>query len=119
MDRPVYITGVGKYLPGDPVSNDEVEERLGRIGGRPSRAKRRILESNGIQTRHYALDPERRPTHRNWELAARAAQDEPLARTLQPGERLPWPAAGSNTCWLVPLPPVGQPARTAPAATMA
>ena len=51
--------------------------------------------------------------------AARAAQDEPLARTLQPGERLPWPAAGSNTCWLVPLPPVGQPARTAPAATMA
>lgn len=80
MDRPVYITGVGKYLPGDPVSNDEVEERLGRIGGRPSRAKRRILESNGIQTRHYALDPERRPTHRNWELAARAAQDA-LARS--------------------------------------
>lgn len=75
MDRPVYITGVGKFLPGDPVTNAEVEERLGRIGGKPSRAKRRILESNGIVTRHYALDPERRPTHRNWELAARAAQD--------------------------------------------
>jgi len=56
---------------------------------------------------------------RGEQAAAQACEDTPGARTVQPGERLPWPAAGSSTCWVVPLPPVGQPARTASAATMA
>jgi 3-oxoacyl-[acyl-carrier-protein] synthase-3 len=39
-----------------PVSNDEMEAVLGMVGGQPSRARRMILRSNGIQRRHYAID---------------------------------------------------------------
>lgn len=70
--RHVYITGTGKYLPGKPISNDEMEEYLGFVGGKPSRLRSRILRSNGIQTRHYALDKEQRTTELNEELAAKA-----------------------------------------------
>lgn len=70
--RNVYITGTGSYLPGAPVSNDEMEEVLGLVGGKPSRLRSRILRSNGIRTRHYALDKQQRTTELNEELAAKA-----------------------------------------------
>lgn len=75
MDRPVFITGLGRFLPGEPIGNDQIEDVLGKIGGRASRARRRILAQNGIQTRHYALDDAQRPLLRNSELAAAAARD--------------------------------------------
>lgn len=75
MTNDVYITSLGKFLPGPPVGNDEMEEYLGRIHGRPSRLRRRILQQNGITRRHYALDREQRSTHRNSEMAAAAARD--------------------------------------------
>ena len=53
-----YINSVSKYLPGDPVDNDSMEEFLGAIHGKPSRVRRKILRQNGIQTRHYAIDRE-------------------------------------------------------------
>ena len=49
-----FITHIGKYLPGEPIANDEMEAYLGRVGDRPSRVKNRILKSNGIQQRYYA-----------------------------------------------------------------
>lgn len=52
----VYINQTASFLPFDPVSNDEIEAVLGMVGGKPSRARRVILRSNGIQTRHYAID---------------------------------------------------------------
>jgi len=52
----VYINQTASYLPFDPVSNDEMEAVLGMVGGKPSRARRVILRSNGIQSRHYAID---------------------------------------------------------------
>ena len=48
----VYITDLSVFLPNDPINNDEMEEVLGFIGGKPSRAKKIILKSNGIKSRH-------------------------------------------------------------------
>lgn len=58
MISDVFITASAAFLPLDPVPNDRIESVLGMIGGRPSRARRIVLRNNGIQTRHYALDPE-------------------------------------------------------------
>ena len=52
----VYITNVSAYLPHEPISNDDIESVLGKIHGKPSRARRVILRNNGIQSRHYAID---------------------------------------------------------------
>jgi 3-oxoacyl-[acyl-carrier-protein] synthase-3 len=72
---PVHLLGVGSFLPGEPVDNDRIEDVLGRVGGTPSRAKRRILRSNGILTRHYAIDPETgRQTHTNTNLTSEAVR---------------------------------------------
>jgi 3-oxoacyl-[acyl-carrier-protein] synthase-3 len=75
----VYITGLGKFLPGPPVGNDEMEAYLGLINGQPSRARVRILKQNGILQRHYAIDREQRSQYRNSEMAAAAVNDA-LAR---------------------------------------
>ena len=70
---PVHLLGVGSFLPNEPVDNERIEDVLGRVGDNPSRAKRRILKSNGIITRHYAIDPETgRQTHSNAQLTAQA-----------------------------------------------
>jgi 3-oxoacyl-[acyl-carrier-protein] synthase III len=70
--RDVYITAAGAYLPGEPVDNDRIENILGLIDGKPSRLRKRILRSNGIQTRHYALDEDGHTTELNEELAVKA-----------------------------------------------
>jgi 3-oxoacyl-[acyl-carrier-protein] synthase-3 len=59
-----YITSTGAFLPGPPIANDEMEDILGRVGGKPSRLKSRILKANGIRTRHYAIDREHRRCRR-------------------------------------------------------
>lgn len=70
--RNVYITAAGAYLPGEPVDNDRMENVLGLIDGKPSRLKKRILKSNGIKSRHYALGEDGQTTELNEELAAKA-----------------------------------------------
>lgn len=71
----VYINKTASFLPLDPVNNDEIEAVLGMVAGKPSRARRVILRSNGIQSRHYAID---RATGRivmtNAELTAHAVR---------------------------------------------
>jgi 3-oxoacyl-[acyl-carrier-protein] synthase III len=69
----VYITKMSAFLPNNPVTNDQIEEVLGRIGGVKSRAKNVVLRSNGIKTRHYVLDPQTRlPLFTNASLTAQA-----------------------------------------------
>ncbi|MCI0355113.1 MAG: StlD/DarB family beta-ketosynthase [Acidobacteria bacterium] len=75
MSSTAFITALGKFLPGEPVGNDQMEEHLGRIGGKPSRLRARILRQNGIQSRHYAIDREGRVRYSNCELAANAVRD--------------------------------------------
>lgn len=69
--RPVYITRLSKFLPNEPVSNDEMEQVLGFINGKPSKARAIVLRSNGIKTRYYAFR-DGKSTHSNAELAANA-----------------------------------------------
>lgn len=69
-----YITSTGAFLPGPPVTNDEMEDILGLIDGRPSKLRPRILKANGITARHYAMDREHETTHTNTEMAAAAAR---------------------------------------------
>lgn len=65
----VYITKAGKYLPNDPISNDEMESYLGLINDAASKARRIILRNNGITSRYYAIDKQGNPTHSNAEMA--------------------------------------------------
>ena len=73
MTNEVYLTHAAAFLPNAPVANDQMEAVLGMAGGIPSRVRRMILRSNGITSRHYAINPETRAaTHTNAELAAEA-----------------------------------------------
>lgn len=75
MTGKAYITNMAAFLPNAPVGNEQMEAVLGMIGGRPSRARRIILRSNGIKTRHYAIDPATgRATHSNAQLTAEAVR---------------------------------------------
>lgn len=71
----VYITAAGKYLPGEPVGNDEIEDYLGCLYGKPSRTKSMILRQNGILTRHYAMDRNQQTTHTVSGMTAAAIVD--------------------------------------------
>ena len=68
----VFINKVEVFLPNTPVSNDEVENKLGRVNGQHSINKGLILRSNQIKTRYYAIDEDGHPTHSNAELACLA-----------------------------------------------
>ena len=46
-----------------------------RVKNRPSRVKARILKSNGIQQRHYAIDRQQKTTVSNSQMAAAAVRD--------------------------------------------
>lgn len=69
-----YITSTGAFLPGPVIGNDEMEQILGMIDGKPSRLKPRILKSNGIVGRHYAIDRNQQTTHSATEMGAAAAR---------------------------------------------
>ena len=73
MVRDVYIKALSAFLPGAPVDNENIEKVLGMTGGKPSRAKKIVLKSNGIKTRHYAIDQESRLcSHDNTALTCEA-----------------------------------------------
>lgn len=69
----VYITRMAKYLPYDPVSNDEMESVLGMVDGKPSKVRALILRNNGIKTRYYAFR-EGQKSFSNAELTAEAVK---------------------------------------------
>jgi len=68
----VYITSAGICLPNSPISNEEMEDYLGKVNGQESRAKNKILQQNGITTRYYAIDKNQATTHSNAEMAIAA-----------------------------------------------
>lgn len=72
MKNNVYIKRTSSYLPNNPVGNEEIEDYIGKIEGKPSRVKNLVLKQNGIKTRYYALNKEQQITHTNAELAAGA-----------------------------------------------
>lgn len=72
--KEVYITKAAAFLPNEVVENDEMEQYLGQINGRPSRSRAIVLRRNGIKKRYYALDKEGNMTHTNAEMTALAVK---------------------------------------------
>ncbi|KNZ32771.1 MAG: 3-oxoacyl-ACP synthase [Methylibium sp. NZG] len=93
MRTDVFLTRTGAFLPFAAVGNDEIEQVLGQVGGKPSRARRIVLRSNGITSRHYAIDRSTgRPGFSNAQLAAhaiRAMGDVGAVDCLAAGTSLP------------------------------
>ena len=50
----VFITSLGKFLPGSPVSNNEMEDYIGLVGGKPSNNRAFVLRQNKIKQRYDA-----------------------------------------------------------------
>ncbi|WP_437571545.1 beta-ketoacyl-ACP synthase III [Sorangium sp. So ce542] len=95
MDRSVYITSTGAFLPGKPVPNDEMEQYIGKIDDRRSRLGRFVLRQNGIKTRHYAVTPDGSHLHTGADMAARAIRHA-LSRSEIAAERLSFLAAATT-----------------------
>ncbi|WP_455206083.1 beta-ketoacyl-ACP synthase III [Kaarinaea lacus] len=75
MPNNVFINRISTFLPNEPVSNDEMEDVLGRVNGKPSRARNIVLKRNGIKQRYYAIDKRSgKITHNNAQLTAEAIQ---------------------------------------------
>jgi len=71
----VYINATSAFFPNEPVSNDEMEQYLGYIDGRPSKSKKIVLRNNGIINRYYALDKNGKSTHTNAQMTALAVKE--------------------------------------------
>jgi len=72
--KDVYITRISKFLPNDPIDNEQMEERLGVINGKASKARRIVLRNNQIKTRYYAIDDNGNITHNNAQLTKEAVE---------------------------------------------
>ena len=70
----VFINSTGRYLPGKAVTNEDIENILGLINGKKSRLKNKILKSNGILQRHYAINEQQETEISNSDMAAQAGQ---------------------------------------------
>jgi 3-oxoacyl-[acyl-carrier-protein] synthase-3 len=68
--KDVYITRIAKFLPNNPIDNDQMEEKLGVIDGKASKARRIVLRNNRIKQRYYAIDENGNVTHNNAQLTA-------------------------------------------------
>ncbi|UGT62323.1 3-oxoacyl-[acyl-carrier-protein] synthase III C-terminal domain-containing protein [Nocardia asteroides] len=69
-----YITATGRFLPGEPITNDEIEEYIGKAGRASSDLKDQILQNSGIKTRHYAIDKDQNTVYSNARMAAEAVR---------------------------------------------
>lgn len=88
----VSIAGTGSFLPNDPVPNDRIDEVLGPLTDAPGSVKSflatagaRMLAESGIETRHFAVDPQNhRLTH-----TVSALGEEACRRALDRAGRSP------------------------------
>jgi 3-oxoacyl-[acyl-carrier-protein] synthase-3 len=75
MPKRCFISSVGKFLPGEPVTNDQMEARLGQIGSKPSSLREKVLKQNQIKQRYYAIDDMQCSTISNAQMAAEAVRE--------------------------------------------
>lgn len=88
----VKIAGTGSFLPGPPVTNDRLEAVLGPLEHAPPKVKSFIenlgpktLDSGGVRTRHFAVDPETKDmTHNFSTLAEKAARNALEMAQMEP-----------------------------------
>ncbi len=100
--REAYITALGRFLPGEPVANADMEDFIGRIGGKSSRLGPIALAQNGIRTRHYALDRDGNSNWTNAKLAAAALADAIAKSEVSPADIDYLAAATTQNDVLVP-----------------
>ncbi|MFQ5423222.1 MAG: 3-oxoacyl-ACP synthase III family protein [Phycisphaerae bacterium] len=89
---PVSLIGTGSFLPGPPIPSDRVENVLGPLDDAPPKVKsfvenlgQKMLERGGIESRHFAVDPETRDmTHNFSSLAEKAARSALEMAGLEP-----------------------------------
>ncbi|MEU6582341.1 3-oxoacyl-[acyl-carrier-protein] synthase III C-terminal domain-containing protein [Nocardia sp. NPDC046763] len=81
-----YITATGRFLPGDPVPNNEIEDYIGKVGRGSSDLKELILENCGIKTRHYAIDKQQNTVYSNARMAAEAVRAAAARANLGPDD---------------------------------
>ena len=74
FDR-VYLRSAGYFLPGAPVTNEEMDAYIAPLNRMSSRIQRRILAENGIKERYYAIDAEGATVFSNAQLAAHAIRE--------------------------------------------
>ena len=68
----VYVQSAGMFMPGDAVSNDNMDHYVAPLNRLSERIKRRILAENGIQQRYYAIAPDGSTRYSNTHMAAAA-----------------------------------------------
>lgn len=81
-----YITATGRFLPGDPVPNDEIEDYIGKAGLASADLREMILGNSGIKTRHYAIDKNQQTVMSNAAMAAAAVRAAVERAGLGPDE---------------------------------
>ena len=81
-----YITATGRFLPGYPVPNDEIEDYIGKAGRASSDLKDMILANCGIKTRHYAIDKNQQTVMSNAAMAAARCARPPSAPASDPND---------------------------------
>lgn len=69
FDR-VFVESAGYFMPGEPVSNQEMDRYIAPLSRISGRIKQRILAENGITQRYYAIDED---GNTRWTNAAQAA----------------------------------------------
>ncbi|MCP4640561.1 MAG: 3-oxoacyl-ACP synthase [bacterium] len=94
MERPVYVTGSGTYLPGEPVPFADIDTVLGPLPDAPRRIRRWMdstahimAEVLDLQYAHYAIDPDTREfTEDNVTMATKAARLALEAAGIEAGD---------------------------------
>ncbi len=71
----VYLESAGYFMPGEPVSNEAMDDYVAPLNRMSSRIKSRILAENGIKQRYYAIDRDGATVFSNAQLAANAIRD--------------------------------------------
>jgi 3-oxoacyl-[acyl-carrier-protein] synthase-3 len=100
--RDGYIVGTGVFLPGEPVGNDAMEDRLGRIAGRDSLFGKKALRWNGVESRHYAMRPDGSVTHTLAQMSAEAVRAALDAARLERRDLSMLATAATQGDYLVP-----------------
>ncbi len=90
----VCIAGTGSFLPNEPVSNDRIDDVLGRLDDAPPRVQSfisnvgpRMRAGSGIEYRHFAVDPETKQlTHTIADMGLEASRQALDAANKRPDD---------------------------------
>lgn len=74
MYNKVFLVGTGSYLPGEPVSNEQIDTYIKPLNSKSNRLRNMILRENGIETRHYGIDQNGRTKVSLAEMGAHAVR---------------------------------------------